>query len=113
MPEFQHGNPVGLKEVFNHAHSSLRNVIKRCFGILKNKCRILGHLPSYQIHKQAQIIVAYMAFHNFIRDSALYDDDFENYEDDFLEDFHDDVSIGLDEYDMGAFYDTIAAALLS
>jgi hypothetical protein len=54
-----------------------------------------------------------MAFHNFIRDSALYNDDFENYEDDFLEDFHDDVSIGLDEYDMGAFCDTIAAALLS
>jgi hypothetical protein len=49
MPEFQHGNPVGLKEVFNHAHSSLRNVIERCFVILKNKWRILGHLSSYPV----------------------------------------------------------------
>jgi precorrin-4 methylase len=56
-------------------------VIERCFGIIKNKWRILGHLPSYPIHNQAQIIVGCMAFHNFIRESALYDDDFENYED--------------------------------
>jgi precorrin-4 methylase len=56
-------------------------VIERCFGIIKNKLRILGHLPSYPIHNQAQIIVGCMALHNFIRESALYDDDFENYED--------------------------------
>jgi hypothetical protein len=112
VAEFQHGNPVGLKEVFNHAHSSLRNVIERRFGVLKNKWHILGHLPSYLIHKQAQIIIACMVLHNFIRDSALYDDDFENYEDDFPEDFHGDASIRLDEYDIGAFCDTIADALL-
>jgi hypothetical protein len=113
VPEFQHGNPVRLKDVFNHAHSSLRNVIERCFGVLKNKWRILGHLSSYPIHKQAQITAACMTLYNFIKDNALYDDDFENYEDDFPEDFHGDASIGLDEYDMGAFRDTIAAILLS
>jgi hypothetical protein len=90
---FQQGNPVGLKEVFNYAHSSLRNVIERCFRILKNKWRILEHLPSYPIHKQAQIIVACMPLHNFIRDSALYNYDFENYEDEFPKDFHDEASI--------------------
>jgi hypothetical protein len=51
-----------------------------------------------------------MALHNFIRDSALYDGDFENYEDEFPEDFHDEASIGIDEYGMGAFRDSIAAA---
>jgi hypothetical protein len=112
VPEFQHGNPVGWKEVFNHAHSSLRNVIKRCFIILKNKWRILEYLSSYPIHKQAQIIVACMTLHNFIRDSALYDDDFENYEDKFPEDFHDESSIRIDEYGTGAFRDSIAVALL-
>jgi hypothetical protein len=112
VPEFQHGNPVGLKEVFNHAHSSLRNVIERCFRILNNKWCILGHLPSYPIHKQAQIIVACMTLHNFIRDSALYDDDFENYKNEFSEDFHDEASIGIDKYDMDAFRDFIAVALL-
>jgi hypothetical protein len=65
----------------------------------------LGHLPSYPIHKQAQIIVACMALHNFIRNSALYDDE-------FREDFHDEASIGIDEYDIGAFRDSIAVALL-
>jgi hypothetical protein len=72
----------------------------------------LGHLPNYTIHKQAQIIIAYMTLHNFIRDGALYDDDFENYEDEFLENFHDKASIEIDEYNMGAFRDSIAAALL-
>jgi hypothetical protein len=46
-----------------------------------------------------------MTLHNFVRDSALCDDDFENYEDEFAEDFH-------DEYGMGAFRDFIATALL-
>ncbi|CAN6169983.1 unnamed protein product [Urochloa humidicola] len=113
VPEFQQSAPVGLKEVFNHAHSSLRNAIERCFGILNNKWRILKQMPSYPIQKQAEIIVACMSLHNFIRDSALYDDDFENYEDEIPEDFHDDASIANDEYDMGAFRDSIAAALLA
>jgi hypothetical protein len=53
-----------------------------------------------------------MSLHNFIRDNALYDDDFENYEDELSKDFHDEASIGIDEYDMGAFRDSIAATLL-
>jgi hypothetical protein len=72
----------------------------------------LGHLPSYPIHKQARIIVACVALHNFIRDSVLYDDDFDNYEDEFPEDFHDEASIEIDEYAMGAFRNSIAATLL-
>jgi hypothetical protein len=54
-----------------------------------------------------------MTLHNFIRDNAIYDDNFENYEDDFPEDFHDDASIGIDESDMRTFHDSIAATLLS
>jgi hypothetical protein len=71
-----------------------------------------GTFAKHPIHKQAQIIVACMALHNFIRNSALYDDDTENYDDEFREDFHDEASIGIDEYDMGAFRDSIAVALL-
>ena len=38
LPEFRQGRlPSGKKEVFNHAHSSLRNVIERFFGVLKMK----------------------------------------------------------------------------
>jgi hypothetical protein len=68
--------------------------------IIVDKWCILGHLPSYPICKQAQIIVVCMTLYNFIRYSALYDNDFENYEDEFPEDFHDEASIGIDEYDM-------------
>jgi hypothetical protein len=34
-------------------------------------------LPSYPMHKQSKIIIACMAIHNFIRESALEDSDFD------------------------------------
>jgi hypothetical protein len=69
--------PRGKKELFNYAHSSLRNVIERSFEVLKNKWRILLHLPSYPMWKQSKIIIACIAIHNFIRESAMEDDDFD------------------------------------
>src|SRR5689334_22742417 len=59
--------PRGMKETFNFAHSSLRNVVERSFGVLKQKWRMLLKVPSYPQAKQSQIIVACMALHNFIR----------------------------------------------
>jgi hypothetical protein len=38
---------VGAKEVFNHAHSSLWNVIKRSSGVLK--MNLMGLLPKFTI----------------------------------------------------------------
>ena len=35
------GQPRGKQELFNYRHSSLRNVIKKCFGALKAKFPIL------------------------------------------------------------------------
>jgi len=76
--EFRQGPmPRGKKELFNYSHSSLRNVIERSFGVLKMKWRILIDLPSYPMAKQSQIIMACMAVHNFIRESALADTDFD------------------------------------
>ena len=69
--------PRGKKELFNYSHSSLRNVIERSFGVLKMKWRILLDLPSYPMANQSQIIMACMAVHNFIRESALADTDFD------------------------------------
>jgi hypothetical protein len=65
--------------VFNYAHSSLRIVIERLFGVLKMKWRILLRLPSFSLRKQLKIIIACMALHNFIRDSAIHDHDFDQY----------------------------------
>lgn len=66
----------GLKEIFNTNHASLRNVVERSFGVLKNKWRILFDIPNYHQTKQSKIIVACMALHNFIRDNDVHDPDF-------------------------------------
>ena len=63
--------------MFNHAHSCLRNVIERSFGVLKMKWRILLYVPSFPEATQAMIVHACMALHNFIRDSALADKEFD------------------------------------
>jgi transposase-like protein len=64
LPEFRQGlESSGKKEVFNHLHSSLRNVIEHAFGVLKKKWRIL---PGYPMNKQAKIIIELMTLHNFI-----------------------------------------------
>jgi hypothetical protein len=77
LPEFRQGRKPSEKgEVFNHSHSSLRNVIERAFGVLKIKWRILLHITSYPILKQTRIIVACMALHNWIRESNLHDKEF-------------------------------------
>ncbi|KAK8918549.1 hypothetical protein KSP39_PZI005122 [Platanthera zijinensis] len=56
-----------FKEIFNQAHSSLRSVIERSFGVWKNKWRILRKMPQYSFSKQCVIVVATMALHNYIR----------------------------------------------
>ncbi|WVZ92663.1 hypothetical protein U9M48_038709 [Paspalum notatum var. saurae] len=67
--------PRDKKKIFNYTYSSLRNVIERSFGVLKNKWKILKHLPSYPMHKQSKIIMACMAVTNFIRESAMTDEE--------------------------------------
>ena len=80
IPEFSQRSgrpPQGKYELFNFLHSSLRNVIERAFGVLKQKWRILKGIPSFDINTQKHIIIACMALHNFIRDSNLHDKEFE------------------------------------
>jgi hypothetical protein len=40
--------PISAKEVFNYAHSLLKNVIKRSFIVLKMKWLILLSLPFFR-----------------------------------------------------------------
>jgi hypothetical protein len=80
IPEFchRHGHPPqGKYELFNFLHSSLRNVIERAFGVLKQKWRILKAMPSFSLERQKEIIIACFALHNFIRDSQLRDKKFD------------------------------------
>jgi hypothetical protein len=105
--------------MFNHLHSSLRNVIERSFGVLKMKWRILHHLPSYPMEKQIKIIIACMALHNFIRDSALDDELFPQCvaNEDFVPDVDEATTSqphvnGEEESDMNILHDTIADGLM-
>lgn len=76
LPDFARGNrPIqGRKEIFNHAHSSLRGVIERTFGIWKKKWAILRDMPQYSLAKQRDIVIATMTLHNYIRRHASRSD---------------------------------------
>ncbi|KAL6629467.1 hypothetical protein ACP70R_029232 [Stipagrostis hirtigluma subsp. patula] len=122
LPEFRNGQqPRGMKETFNFLHSSLRNVVERAFGVLKEKWRILKEIPSFPLGKQTHIIVACMALHNFIRDSAMHDEDFAYFdeEDEAVGEEKEDIvvdegSVPEDEgntVDMNKFHDELAYAL--
>ncbi|WVZ90358.1 hypothetical protein U9M48_036667 [Paspalum notatum var. saurae] len=53
--------PKTPREKLNRVHSSIRNVIERCFGVLiKMKWQILYNMPPYSMTKQKKIVVATM-----------------------------------------------------
>lgn len=60
--------PKDAKELYNLRHSSMRIIIERCFGVLKNRFRIL-QLPLQLARPKLMWTVLYacVALHNFIR----------------------------------------------
>ncbi|RYQ92117.1 hypothetical protein Ahy_B09g098254 isoform A [Arachis hypogaea] len=59
--------PRNRLELFNKKHSSARNVIEWCFGLLKKRWAILQNLSFYPIRIQSYIIIACCLLQNFIR----------------------------------------------
>jgi len=92
LQEFRRrGQPSGCEEVFNRAHSSLRNVIERSFRVWKQRWRILQNMSAYPYKTQVEIVVASVALHNYIRRRSQDDEVFFKYDrnpnfipDDFL-----------------------------
>ncbi|KAH9688209.1 DDE Tnp4 domain-containing protein [Citrus sinensis] len=83
LPDFRRGSqPRGKKEIFNHAHSSLRCTIERTFGVWKNRWKILRQMPSFPFSKQVKIVIASMVLHNFIRRYADNDQEFQPFDND-------------------------------
>ncbi|XP_059626895.1 uncharacterized protein LOC132269660 [Cornus florida] len=81
LPEFRRGSqPRGPHEFFNHAHSSLRTIIERTFGVWKAKWRIISRMPSFSFSKQVAIVIASITIHNFIRRTAIIDEEFQRYD---------------------------------
>ncbi|CAN1128642.1 hypothetical protein LINPERHAP2_LOCUS4755, partial [Linum perenne] len=80
------GGPRGREELFNYRHSSLRNVIERCFGVLKARFLILKFMHSYSFKNQTRIVMACCTIHNFIRLHATRDELFDQFQDNDVED---------------------------
>ncbi|KAK9167730.1 hypothetical protein Scep_002921 [Stephania cephalantha] len=59
--------PRNAHELFNHRHASLRLVIQRCFGILKERFPILKLAPAYAFRTQRDLVIAACAIHNHVR----------------------------------------------
>nr|XP_043623696.1 protein ALP1-like [Erigeron canadensis] len=59
--------PTTPKEFYNMKHSSARNVIERCFGLLKGRWKILKDNSFYPIDTKIRIIMACCLLYNFIR----------------------------------------------
>ncbi|XP_068339179.1 uncharacterized protein [Pyrus communis] len=59
--------PTIPAEFFNMKHSSARNVIVRCFGLLKMRWGILRSPSFYDIRTHRRIISVCCMLHNFIR----------------------------------------------
>ncbi|XP_059635260.1 uncharacterized protein LOC132277415 [Cornus florida] len=81
LQEYRGRRIRGPHELFNYRHSSLKNVIERCFGILKMRWPILKLMPPYKLSIQALIVIACCTLHNFIRDEARLDRLFDEYGD--------------------------------
>nr|XP_048331626.1 uncharacterized protein LOC125422952 [Ziziphus jujuba var. spinosa] len=54
-------------------HASTRNVIERCFGVLKKRWTILRSPSFYPIATQIKIITACCLIHNLIRREMIID----------------------------------------
>ena len=54
-------------------HSSARNVIERCFGLLKMRWTILHNSSFYEPETHANIISAWCLLHNLIRREMMFD----------------------------------------
>lgn len=79
LKEFRAGNdggPRSARELYNLKHSSLRNVVERCFGVLKKRFPILVVMPSFQFPYQCVLVNCCVLLHNFIRRNQMYEDDF-------------------------------------
>ena len=69
----------GIHEIFNHAHSSLRNAIEQTIGVWKKRYHILSDMIPFPPMKQQKIKVA-TRLHNFIRKCGIEDEEFNKFD---------------------------------
>ncbi|KAH6775521.1 hypothetical protein C2S52_013082 [Perilla frutescens var. hirtella] len=65
--------PTTPEEFFNMKHSSARNIIEKCFGMLKMRWDIIMNANFYPIKQQGRIIMACCFLQNHIRQNMSVD----------------------------------------
>jgi hypothetical protein len=65
LSEYRGRNPHNPKELFNLRHSSLRVIIERTFGALKNIFKIL-YKPFHPYKTQVKLVLTCCILHNWI-----------------------------------------------
>ncbi|XP_061343787.1 uncharacterized protein LOC133289801 [Gastrolobium bilobum] len=74
LTEWRNGpQPRTPQEFFNMKHSSARNVIERCFGMLKGRWAIVRSKSFYPVKTQCRITTACCLLHNHIRREITMD----------------------------------------
>nr|KAJ0202150.1 hypothetical protein LSAT_V11C600330720 [Lactuca sativa] len=58
--------PTNAKELYNMRDSSARNIIERCFGLIKSRWAILRDNAYHPIESMPRIIISCCLMHNFI-----------------------------------------------
>ncbi|KAF7841837.1 protein ALP1-like [Senna tora] len=82
LNEWREGrHPTNPREYFNMRHSVARNVIERCFRMLKNRLAILRSPSFYNVRTHNVIVIVCCLLHNLIRRENAHDpldDEIEN-----------------------------------
>ena len=67
LKEYSRRNyPTNTRELFNLRHSSLRVIVERAFGALKNRFRIIDNKPFHPFRTQVKLVLACCILHNWI-----------------------------------------------
>ena len=67
MSEYGSRNyPSNARELFNLRHSSLRVIVERAFGALKNRFRILDNKSFHTYKTQVKLVLACCILHDWI-----------------------------------------------
>jgi DDE superfamily endonuclease len=83
------------KNLFNHRHAQLCNVVERTFGGFKKRFKILTVMTPYKYKKQCHIVITCCILHNFIKIQNELQNDNDallNREEDENENLNDDQS---------------------
>ncbi|OAY62821.1 hypothetical protein ACMD2_09517, partial [Ananas comosus] len=57
----------GPRDLYNHHHAQLRNVVEKAFGILKRQFKMLRQATPFSYKVQCRIALASCVIHNFIK----------------------------------------------